>query len=137
MERILPWLAILVAATVAVLAVIELDNRSDEDDQLAIPTFMQPTPSTPATEAPAREEETPRPATPADTAADETAAATPKRTATPPRTPTPAPPITPGPTDASRGPTPRTGGGALLPGLLIASLALVVRAGMHRRAGSY
>ena len=126
MDRILPWIALVLAVTISVIAVIELDNRSDEAD-LAVPTFIQPTPSTPA--APTR---TLGPA--AETAKPRT---TPGRTATPPRTPTPAPELTPGPTDKSRGPTPRTGGDSLGLGLAVAALALILRTRLNLGAGSY
>ena len=149
MQRLLPWFALIVAATVSVLAVIELDNRSDEQDQLAIPTFVQPSPTEPpstivgptlspkATLVPAPtatvrraaatatpQEETPKPSE----AKTPTPEPTPERTATPPRTPTPAPALTAGPIDTTKGSTPRTGGGAVANGLLIAGLALVLRA---------
>ncbi len=127
MDRILPWLAILLAATIAVIAVVELDNRSDEDEQIAVPTFLQPSPLEPTT----------APSTPDDVTATASPRATRQRTPSPPRTPTPAPALTPGRPDRSRGPTPRTGGNSLAPGLALAAIALVVRTRLGRRAGSY
>jgi len=54
----------------------------------------------------------------------------------PPPTPSPtAKPavMTPGPDDRAKGATPHTGGGAVLPGLLMAGSALAVRAGLSYR----
>jgi hypothetical protein len=156
LERLLPWLALVVAAAIAVVAVIELDSRSGEEP-IAIPTFVQPSPTEPPSTAvgptlsptatagasptastrrtagAAAATETPEPSE----AETPTAKPSPTRTPTPPRTPTPAPALTAGPLNRTKGSTPRTGGGAVANGLLIAGLALVLRAGVHAKGRSY
>jgi hypothetical protein len=130
---------------VVVVAVFELDNRSDEGT-LAIPTLA------PAPTAPPSGVAGPTLAPPTTSPPDRTASAaatpgtpapsfsrtpkpmpTPERTVAPPRTPTPSPvPTLPvAPFDKSQGPTPHTGGGAVPNGLLIAVLSLVVRAAIR------
>ena len=157
MERVLPWLALLLAAGAIALGVFEIDQRADEAP-LAVPTAVpspirslsprpMESPDVTATSRPAattsptaeptatarRTEALPsstRTATPAPPAP--TATATPK----PPPTPTPSPvvaDVTPGPTDDGRGSTPHTGGGAVLPGFLIAAIAMAARVGLRLR----
>jgi hypothetical protein len=151
-------LALIIAVGVAVVAVIELDSRSD-DDTVAIPTLL-PSPSVVApTEEPTDEEteepaeETDGPAKPDGTlgAAQATDEPTASRTATPepteepdptptpepPRTPTPEPLGTVGPIDASRGNTPTTGGDAVPGGVGLAVGALALRAFVRRDRRSY
>ncbi|MGH2668606.1 MAG: hypothetical protein ACRDH5_05710, partial [bacterium] len=50
MERIAPWFAVVLAAGIAVLAVFEIDMRSDEGE-MALPTAVA-SPSGPTTAAP-------------------------------------------------------------------------------------
>jgi hypothetical protein len=153
MERVLPWIALLLAAGAVALAVFEIDQRADEPT-LAVPTTapsptrrvsplateipeatptVRPTTSPtaePATAAPEETEALPSTTRTATPAPAPTATVTPK----PPPTPTPAlaaPALTPGPTDGTRGSTPHTGGGALIPGLTIAVMALLGRAGLR------
>jgi hypothetical protein len=131
-----------VAAAIIVIAVLELDSRSD-DGGLAIPTLQpEPTraPSTAAgpTLAPPTSPPPKKTASAAGTPAPSFSRTpepmpTPEETAAPPRTPTPSPePTLPvGPIDKSNGPTPHTGGGAVPYGLLIAALTLGLRAAIH------
>jgi outer membrane biosynthesis protein TonB len=152
LDRILPWLALIIAVGVGVVAVVELDNRSEDDIRAVEPTTV-PSPSelasplaTPeptqdaaqATDEPATEvPETAAAPEPSKTATPEpTDELTPPPTVAPPRTPTPEPPLIAGPIDTSNGKTPTTGGSSLIPGLLLALCALALRAILVARARS-
>lgn len=137
MERFLPWLAVLVAAAIGVVAFIEIDSRSGEDDVTAIPTLVpsptfgvvdSPTPGTTAEASPTDPEASPSPSEPEPTLGPE-ATETPTTTVAPPPTPTPTPEATsPPPVAAEPGQTtPVTGGGAFSGGL-----ALMLLAGLGR-----
>jgi len=154
MERVLPWIALLFAVGAIGLAVFEIDQRADEAP-VAVPTTapsptrrVSPPPTGGAEASPtvrptaSPTEEPTATATPEQTEAlpttTRTATPAPEPTATvtprPPPTPTPAlaaPALTPGPTDDARGSTPHTGGGALVPGLAIAVIALLGRASLR------
>jgi hypothetical protein len=143
-DRILPWVALIIAAAVATVAVVELDSRSTDDIAAIEPTTV-PSPSELATppevtedSAQATEEPTEEPTeAPASAAAPEpsktatpepTVESEPTPTVEPPSTPSPEPPLAAGPIDTSNGKTPHTGGSSLVPGLLIALCALAMRA---------
>ncbi len=152
MERVLPWIALLFAVGAIGLAVFEIDQRAD-DAPVAVPTSVpSPTRRTSplATESPEATATVRPTASPTfeptveptqteallSTTRTATPAPAPMATVTPrpPPTPTPAlaaPALTPGPTDDTRGSTPHTGGGALVPGLAIAAIALVGRASLR------
>jgi cytoskeletal protein RodZ len=157
MQRFLLPVALVLAVAFGAIAVLEIDNRAD-DDQLALPTtapsptarrsprpLASPTASVPASptstatrEPAASVTEEPETAAPATTRAPATPTARPTPTATvkPPPTPSPTakpPVVTPGPDDRTKGETPTTGGGAVLPGLLMAGVALAVRASLSSR----
>jgi hypothetical protein len=152
MERVLPWIALLFAAGAIALAVVEIDQRADEAPLAGPTTAPSPTrrvspPPTVSGQASPTARPTASPtAEPTATAEAEQTEALPTRTATPapaptatvtprpPPTPTPAlaaPALTPGPTDGVRGSTPHTGGGALVPGMAIAVIALLGRASLR------
>jgi hypothetical protein len=142
LDRISPWLALLIAIAIAVVAVIEVYNRDEEDARLATPTSVpsptgRATPTQSATDSPAAPTEAPATTEPKTVAAPEPSRtkapkpeATDRPTPEPPRTPTPEPVITPGPIDTTRGRTPRTGGDALVPGVVVALVALALRSAL-------
>jgi hypothetical protein len=146
MQRILPWLALICATAIAVVAVIELNDRAD-DDRLALEPTALPSPSiepeaspSPETSEPGASPERTARKTPRETATrtraapapeteeEQTAEPEPTPTPEPPRTPTPEPVVSAGPIDTSRARTPRTGGGAVANGLLVLAAALALRA---------
>jgi hypothetical protein len=144
LERILAWFAMAIAAAIVVVAVIELDSRTD-GGLPAIPT-LGPTAAPSNATGPTLAPPTTRPLAPRASVAATSSATpapsfsrtpkpipTPERTVPPPRTPTPSPASTlrVQPIDKSQGPTPHTGGGAVPNGLLIAVLALVLRAAVR------
>jgi serine/threonine-protein kinase len=154
MGRILPILALILAVGIAVVAVIELDSRSDDDD-IALPTTLpsptfgdivteEPTEEPAATDEVTEEPEgsvarsaaavtdEPEPTETQQPAPTEEPQSTP--TVAPPRTPTPEPAITVGPVDASRGNTPTTGASSVPAGTILAFAALALRATLSRRA---
>jgi cytoskeletal protein RodZ len=148
MERVLPWIALLFAVGAIALAVFEIDQRADEAP-LAVPSptrrasplatespeataTVRPTasPTAEPTVEPTQTEALPSTTRTATPAPAPSATVTPK----PPPTPTPSAAVaavTPGPTDGTRGSTPHTGGGALIPGLAIAVIALLGRASLR------
>ena len=135
MDRILPWLALIIAVGVGVVAVVELDNRSEDDIRAIEPTTV-PSPSELASplaspeatkdarRPPSRTEAAAAPE-PSKTATPEpTEEPEPTATVAPPRTPTPEPPLAAGPIDTSNGKTPTTGWKLPRPGLALALCAL-------------
>lgn len=146
MQRILSWLALIIAVAVSVVAVLELDNRAEDDvvaEATTIPSprsIATPRPSSEATESPDEQESAAAPApsrkaTPGRDTTKRPATAAPE----PPRTPTPEPAIVAGPIDTTKGRTPRTGGNVVPAGIVLAAIALVARAGVvsgRRHTGS-
>lgn len=135
MERVISWLAVVLAVGIAVVAIYELDQREDVMD-VAAPT--------PVVTSPAVEESPPQetvgvattpPTTPLETPAATTeppaaAAPTPEPTATP--EPTTAPPAT-SPPVTSPDAIPHTGGGAVGPGLALTAVATALGLASRRR----
>jgi len=152
LERILPVLAMIVAVFVVVVAVVELDSRSDDDQRAIAPTTIPspsdapsptaiPSPTQDVTDEPVtdtpeptlrRTAAAPAPATSVRSTPSATAAE-PTPTVAPPRTPTPEPAITAGPINRGAGRTPHTGGSSLLPGLVLAAAAALMRTRLARR----
>ncbi len=147
MRRILPVLAFVIAAGVVVVAIIELDGRSDTGG-LAIPTLapalspavVGPTVSPRVTARPSPRRTAKAAATNAPTPAPSFSRTPeprpmPERTAAPPRTPTPSPEPTPhvGPIDKSNGATPHTGGNSVPAGVALAVAAIASRARSERQ----
>lgn len=136
-ERILLWLALLFAIAVIVVALIEVDRRSEEEDvalqptAVPSPTLAAPTqelgPLAPPGTATASPGET-QPIPPPTATTAQPAGAEPAETAAPPPTPSPAP-VVPTPTPRVSGaeePMPVTGGGALPSGLTFVALGLAL-----------
>ena len=123
MERVLPWLAVVLAAAMAIVAIYELDQRADEMDEALGPS--PPAETAPTTEQPEPAETagvaTTPPTTPEQTATPEPATPEPTVAATPGPA-TPSPPAVPVDADA----TPHTGGGAVGGGLAVIALALTL-----------
>ena len=142
MDRIAPWLALIIAAGVVVASLLKIDQRNVGNEAIPTPIAASPgialTPSAAPTEAPTSEpteapaqvtQSAPAPSAPSPSKVS-TPAPTPVEptpTVAPPETPSPEPALTAGPIDTSRGPTPHTGGGAGW-GVLIAIGALLARA---------
>lgn len=137
MERVFPWLAVVFASVIAIVAVFELDMRSDKGQQ-AIPTRI-PTPTeetTPGaqaspTQAPSVPTTPMGPPTPEPT--------TPVPTSTPTETEEPLPTATPeepspsiSPPIVTEEPMPHTGGGAVAGGSALLGLALGLRLVVRR-----
>ncbi len=132
MERVFPWLAVVFASVIAIVAVFELDMRSDEGQQ-ALPTMLpsptdETTPGAQATptQAPAVPTTPMGPPTPEPT--------TPAPTSTPAETEEPVPTATPkepspsiAPPVEDEEPMPNTGGGAVAGGTALVGLALGFR----------
>jgi hypothetical protein len=133
LERVLPWLAVVFAATIAVVAVFEIDMRSEEG-QLALEPTAIPSPATTAgPETPLSEAPTTPTSQAEATAAPTEPPATPEPTATaaPVETETPAPTVeaptaSPPHVTATR-PMPHTGGGAVGGGSVVFALAAALR----------
>ena len=160
MQRILPWLALICAVAISVVAVIELDDRAD-DDRLALDPTIRPSPSARALASPTPDDTEPEETSPARTArrrtprettqrteaapaptratAKETPEPEPEPTPTPepPATPTPEPAVTAGPIDASGTRTPHTGGSALPSGVALFTVAAGLRTLIELRRRSY
>ncbi len=142
MQRVAPWLAVIFAAAIAVVAVFEIDFRSDEGE-LAQPTTV-PSPTEPTTMTPsAYPAPSEPPAATATTAGPPTPDVTPEptlsTTVAPTLAPTTAPPITwPTPIPTDMDPMPHTGGGAVGGGaaitLIAAALGLLLRYSKPRRS---
>ena len=140
MERIAPWLAVVLAAAIAVVAVFELDMRSDEGDVALEPTAV-PSPSGPTTAAPTTmgpETPTTAPTERPEATDMPTATATIESTVTPTTAPTEAPTIEPTPEATTAPPVgademPNTGGGAVTGGLSVLSFAGVAAIVLRRR----
>lgn len=127
MDRIAPWLAIVFAAVIAVVAVFEIDMRSEEDDLALEPTTVPsptdaPTTDGPTTAAPTTTAPGAMPPAPTDTPA---ATVAPSPTEAPTEAPTAEPTIAPPTTAPPDGvdPMPHTGGGAVPAGIALIALA--------------
>jgi hypothetical protein len=140
MDRIAPWLAIVFAAVIAVVAVFEIDMRSEEDDLALEPTTVPsptvaPTTDGPTTAAPTTTAPGAMPPAPTDTPAatvapSPTQAPTEAPTASPAAEPTSAPATTAPPAGAD--PMPHTGGGAVPAGIALIALAGTLKLAARR-----
>lgn len=115
MARILPSLAAVAAAIIGIVAAVTIGTRSDQDTMAIEPTAV-PSPTLTAQEP---DSSPPGDVTPEPTLAPATEAPTVEPTEPPVADPTDPGPTTP--PDATGEPMPHTGGGAVLPGTVLAA----------------
>jgi hypothetical protein len=135
LARISRVLALLIAAGVIAAAFVELNQRSDDDGDVALEPTIIPSPSS----GPAEETFTPPPVETEDPEPSKTEAPadTPERSVSAPRTPTPEPDGTMGPIAIGGSKTPHTGGSSAPAGLALLVVALALRALILHRRPSY
>jgi hypothetical protein len=136
MQRVLPWIAVVFAAAIAVVAIFEIDMRSEEEKTMAEPTSV-PSPTnlqTPETMGPTQPPAIP--AQPTNAPPATTAPSTPSPRQTEPPTPEPTEaPATAIPTSTPAGtlePMPHTGGGAVGGGLALIGIASTLGLALRR-----